>query len=230
MDFPKSAYASKVRESKNSEEPTFFAVPGAQGPEGPRGPKGEKGNPGESIVGPPGPRGNPGRDGKNGADGKSYFPSYGQHTGWAKYINSQKNTVPTGATRGDDGWVSLYISVGEALEEFLPEDAVSLYSQELRKINTRTLKIGSQISITYNLEIITFSSNTEVWTRSIFHKTENADTTFSAILKYQHTYDLSVTHNLFIDSKIEKEAGIIPQIRTDLDAAVRLKSINISVY
>jgi len=77
MDFPKSAYASKVKESNLPQEPTFFAVPGAQGPEGPRGPKGDKGDkgdPGESVVGP---RGEPGRSGR---DGKSYFPKYQQNS------------------------------------------------------------------------------------------------------------------------------------------------------
>lgn len=226
-EFPKSAYADKVN-SQKTEEPTFFAVPGPSGPpgrDGNPGPKGDQGIPGKD--GERGPRGEQGIPGK---DGKSHFPSYGQNAGWASYTNKQKNTVPTGATRGEDGWVSLYITIDEAQENFLPEGSVSLYSDDIRKINTRGLEVGSQVEITYDIEVITFSSNTEVWMRSQFLKSDNANTTFCAILKYQHTYDLSVTHKMLVKSKDDKLSGIVPQIRTDLDAAVKIKSISVSVY
>lgn len=226
-EFPKSAYADKVQ-SQKSDELTFFAVPGPPGPpgkDGAPGPKGELGPPGKD--GERGPRGEQGIPGK---DGKSHFPSYEQNAGWARYTNKQTNTVPTGATRGDDGWVTLFIKIDQAIEDFLPDGSVSLYSDEIRKINTRGLQVGSQLSITYDIEVITFSSNTEVWMRSQFLKSDNSCTTFSAILKYQHTYELSVTHNLFVKTRDDKISGIVPQIRTDLDAAVKIKSISISVY
>lgn len=224
MDFPKSNYASAVNNSKGSQDPTFFAVPGPQGQPGPKGDKGEKGDPGKD--GPSGPRG---ERGANGRDGKSYFPTYSQNVGWASYKNKNTNTVPSGATRGEDGWVQLFILTGESVEKFLPEDSVSLYSDEIRKINTRGLKVGAQISITYDIEIITFSSNTEVWMRSVFVGLGDAHTTFCANLKYQHNYEMSVTHRMFITSEAHKAAGIVPQIRTDMDAAVKIKSIYVSV-
>lgn len=226
IEFPTSGYASKVKESQSPQEATFFAVPGPQGPpgkDGKQGPKGEKGDPGDSIVGPPGPKGLPGKD------GKSYFPSYDQNVGWALYKNKNNNPIPTGAERGDDGWVSLYINPQSSIESFLPEGSVSLYTSELRKINTRGLKVGAQIKITYEIEVITFNSNTEVWMKSQFHGLEESTTTFCANLKYQHNYEMTITHNMAVFSEAHKTAGIIPQIRTDLDSAVKLKSIYISV-
>lgn len=227
IDFPKSPYASKVQASKTSEEPTFFAVPGPQGPagaDGPKGPKGDKGDPGESIAGPRGERGFPGKD------GKSYFPTYAQNVGWGFYENKNTNTTPTGATRGEDGWVQLFINSVDPNESFLPEGSVSLYSNDIRKINTRALKVGAQVQITYEIEVITFSSNTEVWMKSEFIGLDTSATTFCANLKYQHTYEMSVTHNLLILSEQHKNAGIVPKIRTDLDSAVKIKSVYISVY
>jgi hypothetical protein len=226
IEFPTSGYASKVKQSQSPQEPTFFAVPGPQGPpgkDGKPGPQGEKGEKGESIVGPRGPQGNPGKD------GKSYFPKYDQNVGWGLYKNKNKNTVPTGAERGEDGWVSLYISPENSIETFLPEDSVSLYAADLRKINTRGLKVGAQLRISYDIEVVTFNSNTEVWMRSQFYGLDDSNTTFCANLKYQHNYEMTVTHTIAILSEAHKSAGIIPQIRTDLDSAVKLKSIYISV-
>lgn len=221
-EFPKSAYADKVN-SQKTDEPTFFAVPGPPGPAGPPGKdgaKGEKGDPGEGKQGPRGEQGIP---------GKSYFPSYGQNVGWGYYENKNTNTTPTGATRGEDGWVQLYIDSINQNESFLPEGCVSLYSNDIRKINTRALKVGSQVSITYEIEVITFGSNTEVWMKSEFIGLDTSTTTFCANLKYQHTYEMSVTHNLLILSEKHRVAGIVPKIRTDLDSAVKIKSISISV-
>lgn len=226
-EFPKSAYADKVN-SQQTDELTFFAVPGPSGPPGRDGVPGPKGEPGK--TGNDGERGPRGPQGAPGKDGKSYFPSYEQNAGWAHYTNKLKNTIATGATRGDDGWVSLFMNVDESIEDYLPEGSVSLYSDGIRKINTLGLQVGSQLSITYEIEVVTFSSNTEVWMKSAFLNSTNEYTTFSAILKYQHTYELSVTHHMFVKNKNDKISGIVPQIRTDLDAAVKLKSISVSVY
>lgn len=230
MEFPKSSgYASKVKESSQTpQDGVFFAVPGPQGPEGKPGPKGDKGDRGiDGSSGPVGPRGERGYPGK---DGKSYFPTYEQNVGWALYKNKNTNTTPTGATRGEDGWVQLFINSDNATETFLPEGSVSLYSNDIRKINTRALKVGAQVKIVYEIEVITFSSNTEVWMKSEFPDLEDSTTTFCANLKYQHTYEMSVSHNLVISSEKHKTAGIVPKIRTDLDSAVKIKSIYISVY
>jgi hypothetical protein len=230
MDFPKSSYASKVQVSKVEDTPTFFAVPGPAGPQGLPGPKGERGSVGPSGESVKGDRGERGLSGKDGKDGKSYFPKYEQNSGWALYNNENTKVTPTGVTRGDDGWVSLYVMSGPSIEDFLPEGSVSLYSQDIKKINTRGLKVGSQLQITYILEVNTFSSNTEVWMRSQFMGMEDSATTFCANLKYQHTYEISVTHNLAVFTENHRVAGIIPQVRTDLDSTVKLKSIYVSVY
>jgi len=230
IDFPTSGYASKVKQSvETPQEGVFFAVPGPQGPPGPIGPKGDpgkNGDPGESITGPRGERGIPGKDGK---DGKSYFPKYNQNVGWALYKNKKPKATAAGASRGVDGWVDLYVDSEASIEDFLPEDSVSLYIKDTRKINTRGLKVGAQVQITYDIEITTFSSNTEVWMRSQFFGLDDSVTTFCANLKYQHTYEMSITHNMAIFSEAHKNAGIVPQIRTDLDSEVKIKSIYISV-
>jgi hypothetical protein len=232
IEFPASSspYASKVKESQTPQDGIFFAVPGQQGPagkdgkDGKPGPKGDKGDTGEGIQGPRGERGYPGKD------GKSYFPKYEQNVGWALYKNKNTNTTPTGAVRGEDGWVQLFINSDNPNESFLPEGSVGLYSNDIRKINTRALKVGAQVQITYEIEVITFGSNTEVWMKSEFVGLEDSTTTFCANLKYQHTYDMSVTHNLVVSSDQHKLAGIVPKIRTDLDAAAKIKSIYVSVY
>jgi hypothetical protein len=230
IDFPasNSPYASKVKESQVPQDGVFFAVPGPQGPEGKQGPKGDKGERGSNGAdGPAGPRGERGYAGK---DGKSYFPKYEQNAGWALYKNKNTNTTPTGATRGEDGWVQLFINSDNPNESFLPEGSASLYSNDIRKINTRALKVGSQVQITYDIEVITFGSNTEVWMKSEFFGLDDSTTTFCANLKYQHTYEMSVTHNLVVSSEQHKNAGIVPKIRTDLDSAAKIKSIYVSVY
>lgn len=107
---------------------------------------------------------------------------------------------------------------------------MSLYNPNTRRLNLRGLKLGSQIQITYNFEITTMSSNTEVWCRSIFKGSEREYTSFLASFKYQHTYDVSTTHNLCITSIPDRELGIVPQVRSDMDASLKMKSIYISVY
>jgi hypothetical protein len=112
---------------------------------------------------------------------------------------------------------------------YLPENGVALYNPETKRINFKGLKIGTQVQITYGFSVETFSSNTEVWFRS-FCPNSLADTTsFVGLFKYQHTYDLSVTHNIFLDKEEDKISGIVPQIRTDLDALAKLKTLHISV-
>ena len=66
--------------------------------------------------------------------------------------------------------------------------------------------------------------------RSQFLGMEDSATTFCANLKYQHTYEISITHNLAIFTENHRIAGIVPQIRTDLDSAAILKSVHVSVY
>jgi hypothetical protein len=183
---------------------------GAQGPQGERGPKGETGKPGK--------------------DGKSLLTTYSQSPGWGSYSDKKESVVKLGASRGSNGWVDLFISREQTAEsKYLPEKGVALYNPESRKINLRGLNVGSQIEITYSFRVETFHSNTEVWFRSFFPNTLADTTSFVGLFKYQHTYDLSVTHSIFINKEEDKISGIVPQIRTDLDASANLKTIYISV-
>ena len=252
VDFPfpsnseKKKYAAKVEESRTSDilplelqNVVYLPVPG---PEGPRGPKGEQGPAGETgPKGVTGAAGKPGKDGANGQDGKpgkdgkdgiSYLPVYGQKAGWGLYVNNSEDQVRLGATRGEDGWVSLPISKlsKETNELYLPESGVSLYSTAMKRINLKNLKIGSQITITYNFEITTLLSNTEVWCRSLFPATESSTTSFVGSLKYEYPYELSVTHHLILTSESDRVGGIVPQVRTDHDSIGLLRSMYISVF
>ena len=235
MDFPvsnKNTYASKVESSRSSSDDNmFYAVPGPQGQPGPRGDTGPKGD--------RGPEGKDGTDGKDGArgpagppgkDAKAYETPYGQNPGWASYSDKKGFDFKLGAAEGTDGWVNVFIGRNlDSEEQYLPKDSVSLYNPETRYINLKGLKVGTQVQITYNFLITTFYANTEVWMRSYFPNIDYEITSFVASLKYQHEYQLSETHNVYINGEDERKSGIVPQIRTDLDALAKLKSIHISV-
>lgn len=233
MDFPvtnKSSYTSKVENSKNLiENPNFLAVPGPQGLQGKQGIQGPQGLPGkdgkDGIKGPKGDRGLPGKD------GKSYITVYDQDPGWASYESLEPVEIKSGSNKGVDGWVSLFISKKNVSEErYLPKGSVSLYNPETKSINLKGLKLGSQVNITYEFAISTIHANTEVWIRSYFINSEREVTSFAASLKYQHEYLISETHSIFLKEDSDKRSGIIPQVRTDLDAFIKLKSIHISVH
>lgn len=228
IEFPsnkKSGYASVVKQSVESESTNFIAVPGPQGPQGKTGPAGPVG-----PAGPPGPIGPAGPAGPAGKDGTSYFPVYEQKIGWGIYNNDKELFVPIGATRGKDGWVSLFpTSTTEEDEAFLPEGSVSLYNLEAQRFNFKGLKLGTQVKVTYIFDVTTFTSNTEIFFRTFFPESEKSVTTFVASLKYQHDYELSTTHHFVINDSIDKVSGAICQIRSDFDASAKLKSIYISV-
>lgn len=235
MDIPlnkKSGYASKVQQTEPdiSQPGNFIPVIGPQGPVGPAGQKGEKGDRGDKgergEQGPQGPVGPPGKD------AESFLPPYEQKPGWALYENSMLKEFRLGATRGEDGWVTFFVdpSRGTTLEEFLPEDKVSLYSGETHRINLKHLKIGTQVRVTYNFDVTTLTNNTELWCRSYFPDTENEVTTFVSLLKYQYEYPISETHTFVITNDIDRSSGIISQLRADMDCMVKVKSILISVF
>lgn len=237
IDIPgskKTSYAAQVEQNQSSgiteNTLSFLPVPGPQGPQGPAGPKGD--------TGPAGPAGKDGKDGARGekgnpgAPGKSYEPPYDQEVGWVSYGNSKIKPFFLGADKGDDGWVDVFIDgLGPKTNKlYLPKNSVEMYSGELRKINLRQLAVGSQLDITYNFTLTTFSNNTEVWARSFCVDADSSTTSFVASLKYQYEYDLSTTHRVYVTSEGQKTFGIIPQIRTDLDSMVNMKSIVISVF
>ena len=234
MDIPlnkKSGYASKVQQTDPEITPGSNLIPivGPQGPVGPAGEKGDKGDKGDR-----GEKGEPGIQGPKGDPGtslESVLPPYLQKPGWALYQNSNIRDFTLGATRGEDGWVTIFVDPSKktTLEDFLPEDKISLYSGETHRINLKHLKLGTQIRVTYTFDVITLTNNTELWCRSYFPDTENEVTTFVSLLKYQYEYPISETHTFALTNEIDKVSGIVPQLRSDMDCIVRVKSITISV-
>ena len=114
-------------------------------------------------------------------------------------------------------------------ELYLPKGCTSLWNSHQRALNFHGIKEGSQVSVTYNFELTTYSSNTEVWLRTYFASNDQEFVQFVGSLKYQNTYNLSVTQNIFIEDKAMWGNGAIPQIRTDFDASVILNSVYVSV-
>ena len=238
MEFPpsnKKKYSDNIKTELIVDPQMYIAVPGPQGERGLQGPKGDKGDPGLSgDKGPKGDKGNPGKDGKDGIDGKdgkSMLSPSGQNIGWACYDNKDKKTINVGANKGEDGWVKFFVdALGENTnEDYLPKESVTLWNPTNQKINFRGLKLGSIITIRYNIELTTYSNNTEVWFRTFIDESVQYPTTYVGSLKYQFTYDLSMQHTVFLENKKMQISGGIPQLRTDNDASVIVKSIHISV-
>jgi hypothetical protein len=236
MDFPvnkKTGYAAQVQQAQMQPATPGVAYMPVPGPQGPQGPKGQEGPPGkDGEPGKPGKNGEKGPQGLPGKDGKSYLPKYEQAAGWALYESEEEKFFKLGVSRGVDGWVDVYLDPKnlKITEKYLPEGEISLYNPNSRKINLRHLNLGSQIQVSYTFELTTFNNNTEIWFRSIFPNSETSVTSFVANLKYQYTYELSATHNLVIKTEQDRVSGIIPQIRSDLDAVAKLKNIYISVF
>jgi hypothetical protein len=236
MDFPsakKSSYAAQVEQSQAS--PTvdnafsFLPVPGPVGPQGPAGRDGRNGEQGlQGAQGEPGPKGDRGPAGVN---GQSSLSSSGQQAGWASYINTIDKPTKLGISQGDDGWVTLLLDTKDKSqnEKYLPEGCTSLWNSHQRALNFHGIKEGSQISVTYNFELTTYTSNTEVWLRTYFASNDQEFVQFVGSLKYQNTYNLSVTQQIFIENTAMWGNGAVPQIRTDFDASVILNSVYVSV-
>jgi hypothetical protein len=235
MDFPgskKSSYAAQVEQSQSApyQENTLSFLP-VPGPEGPQGPAGRDGKDGKE--GPQGPEGKPGPkgvQGPNGKDGKSSLSSSGQQAGWASYKNKTEKPFKLGISEGDDGWVTTFLlSEGLSNEAYLPQGCTSLWNDHARAFNFKGLKEGSQVFITYSFELTTYVSNTEVWIRTYSENSDLDVSQFIGSLKYQHTYPITVTQHIFIENQKIWGNGAVPQIRTDYDASVILKSVYVSV-
>jgi len=235
MDSPikKSNYAEQVTQSQFQENTlSFLPVPGPQGPQGQKGDKGDQG-----PVGPEGKKGdigNPGKDGKNGKnglDGKSVLSPSGQQIGWGYYQNKGIKQTRTGVDQGDDGWVNLLMSgLGpKTVEAYLPKGDVSLWNEHSKKLNFKTLEVGSIVTIRYNIALTTYTNNTEVWMRTLISNEADCPTSYIGNLKYQYNYDFSVSQQLFINNSEYQNLGGVPQIRTDSTCEAILKSIYISV-
>jgi hypothetical protein len=230
MDFPqKKKYLETIQEVKTTE---YIAVPGITGekgevgppgPTGPQGPKGDKGDVGRQ--GPQGERGEPGRAG-DGSDSPS-----GQYPGWAYYANKSTQESRLGPERGEDGWVNFFLDIDESktIEAYLPNKSVSLLNVTARNINLKTLKVGAKVDIRYDFSIETYSSNTEVWIRTLLRDEQISPMGYVGLLKYQYSYDISHSQTIFINSDKIKNYGGQPQIRTDNESSFILKGIYVSV-
>jgi hypothetical protein len=236
MDFPgtkKSSYAAQVEQSQAS--PTvdnalsFLPVPGPVGPQGPAGRdgrNGEQGLPGQK--GEPGPKGDRGPAGVN---GQSSLSSSGQQAGWASYTNTIDKPTKLGISQGDDGWVTLLLDTKDKKqnETYLPKDCTSLWNSHQRALNFHGIKEGSQVFVTYNFELTTYTPNTEVWLRTYFKSKDQEFVQLVGSFKYQGTYVLSTTQQIFIEDHVMWGTGAVPQIRTDFDASVIFNSVYVSV-
>jgi hypothetical protein len=236
MDFPgakKSSYAAQVEQTQASpyQENTlsFLPVPGPQGPIGPAGRDGKDGLPGPQ--GPEGQKGQKGEKGPNGQNGLSSLSSSGQQAGWGSYTNSIDKPTKLGISEGDDGWVTLILDTKDKNqnETYLPKGCTSLWNSHQRALNFHGIKEGSQVFITYNFEITTYTSNTEVWLRTYFASKDKEFVQLIGSFKYQGTYVLSATQQIFIEDQSMWGNGAVPQIRTDFDASVILNSVYVSV-
>ena len=236
MDFPgakKSSYAAQVEQSQSTGLPdntlSFLPVPGPVGPQGPAGRDGKDG-----AVGPQGPegqRGQKGDKGPTGKDGLSSLSSSGQQAGWASYTNTIDKSIKLGISQGDDGWVTLLLDTKEKLqnETYLPEGCTSLWNSHQRALNFHGIKEGSQVFVTYNFELTTYTPNTEVWLRTYFASKDKEFVQLIGSFKYQNTYNLSATQQIFIEDKSMWGNGAIPQLRTDFDSSVIFNSVYVSV-
>ena len=235
MDFPgakKSSYAAQVEQSQATGLPdntlSFLPVPGPVGPQGPAGRDGKDGKQGD--PGPEGKAGPKGAQGPAGKDGLSSLSSSGQQAGWASYHNQSEKYFKLGISEGNDGWVTTFLlSDGLSNEKYLPKGCTSLWNDHSRSFNFKGLSEGSQVFITYSFELTTYSSNTEVWIRTYSSHSDLDVSQFIGSLKYQHTYPITVTQHIFIENQKIWGNGAVPQIRTDYDASVILKSIYVSV-
>jgi hypothetical protein len=236
MDFPgakKSSYAAQVEQTQASpyQENTlsFLPVPGAQGPQGPAGRDGKDG-----LTGPAGPEGQKGQKGERGPSGQnglSSLSSSGQQAGWASYTNAIEKPIKLGISQGNDGWVTLVLDTKdkEQNETYLPAGCTSLWNSHQRALNFHGIKQGSQVFVTYNFELTTYTSNTEVWLRTYFASKDKEFVQLLGSFKYQNVYNLSVTQQIFIEDQSMWGNGAVPQIRTDFDSTVIFNSVYVSV-
>ena len=236
MDFPgakKSSYAAQVEQSQATLLPdntlSFLPVPGPVGPQGPAGRDGKDGKQGE--PGPEGKTGPKGQQGPAGKDGLSSLSSSGQQAGWASYTNAIDKPIKLGISQGDDGWVTLILDTKDKKQDetYLPKGCTSLWNSHQRALNFHGIKEGSQVFVTYNFELTTYTANTEVWLRTYFPSKDKEFVQLIGSFKYQNTYSLSATQQIFIENAAMWGNGAVPQIRTDFDASVIFNSVYVSV-
>lgn len=213
-----------------------IAVPGMQGEKGEQGPQGPKGDLGpqgpkgdRGDIGPQGPKG---ERGESGGTAEAYDSPSKQYPGWAYYQSLNMEKIRVGPDRGnDDGWVDLFLKVDKSnsIETYLPKKCVSFVTDSARKINYKTFNIGAKVDIRYELEIETYSTNTEVWIRTFCVDDNTSTVGYLGNLKYRYVYDLSFSQTLYILNNTMKTFGGKPEIRSDSECSVILKGIYIAV-
>jgi hypothetical protein len=193
---------------------------GDQGIPGPQGPQGERGEPG--LQGPEGPKG------AKGDRGKDYESPSGQNPGWAYYSTQEPLSFQL---KPEKGWIPIFLNtkMQEKQESFISKKTVSFWNYDAKKINFRALEIGAKIDIFYDIEIETYSNNTDIWIRTIIPQTEKHYTSFLGSFKYQNQYSLSVSQTLFINDKEDWSKGAVIEAGSDNVCSIRLNSIYISV-
>jgi hypothetical protein len=233
MDFPqKKKYLETIQEVKTTE---YIAVPGISGEKGeigPQGPQGERGLKGDKgDVGKQGPQGPQGERGEPGRAGDGYDSPSGQYPGWAYYENKSTQTYRLGPERGEDGWVSFFLSIDESktVETYLPNRSVSLLNPTTNNINLKTLKVGAKVDIRYDFCLETYVPNTEIWIRTLLRDEDISPIGYVGLVKYQYSYDISYCQTIFINNDKIKNYGAIPQIRTDNESSFILKGMYVSV-
>jgi len=231
------SYAEAVESLQLSENPIpqYIPVAGPQGPQGPQGargaegPKGDKGEKGERGL--KGDKGDSGENGRDGKDGKDAIPPSGQLPGWASYINKDTTCNIVGLSRGNDGWSQVVIDKRNILinKDFLPKTSVDLWNVETQRLNFKRLKVGAKVSVTYDFNITTYSNNTEIWIRTVFPESNISYTQFVANLKYQYSYDFSVTQHIYLNTEKMTIESPLVEVRSDFDSEFLIKSITVHV-
>ena len=238
MDFPNVSKKKKYSEAiqGNQELGTqYIAVPGIQGEKGETGPKGDKGDQGiQGPKGDKGDRGNEGPQGQRGEPGKGaegYDSVSGQYPGWAYYKNKNLNEIRLGPERGDDGWVSIDFIKDEkkSNEVYIPKGSNSLWNDEAKNFNFKTLKLGAKVDVRYDFTITTYVNNTEVWSRLFIPEYNNSPIGYVSTLKYQYSYDMSYNQTIYIDAQRIKTLGGAIQFRSDNESSIVLNGIYIAV-
>jgi len=238
MDFPDVSKKKKYSEAiqKTQESGTqYIAVPGIQGEKGETGPKGDKGDQGpigpkgdKGDRGPEGPQGQRGEPGK-GAEG--YDSVSGQYPGWAYYKNKNLGEVRLGPERGDDGWVSIEFVKDEnkSNEIYIPKGSNSLWNDEAKNFNFKTLKLGAKVDVRYDFTLTTYMNNTEVWARLFVPDYDNSPIGYVSTLKYQYSYDMSYNQTIYVDAQRIRTLGGAIQFRADNESNIVLNGIYIAV-
>jgi hypothetical protein len=234
-DFSKRKKYSETVQSTQGSLTEYIAVPGIQGERGEKGPKGDKGDTGlqgpkgdTGKIGPAGPKGEKGDPGK-GAEG--YDSPSGQYPGWVYYKNKNIKEIRLGPERGDDGWVSIDFirDIDESNETYIPKPSVSLWNDEAKTFNFKTLKLGSKVDVRYDFVLTTYLNNTEIWSRLFVPEYNQTPIGYVGTLKYQYSYDMSYSQTFYVDAQRVKNLGGNIQFRSDNESNIVLNGIYISV-